>query len=30
MDKIFDLSVAGGDTDLVAFVKNVSEIAEPS
>ena len=30
MDKIYDLSVAGGDTDLAAFVKNVSEIAETS
>jgi len=30
MDKIFDLSVAGGDTDLAAFVKNVSAIVEPS
>ena len=30
MDKIFDLSVAGGDTDLAAFVKNVTEIADAS
>ena len=30
MDKIFDLSVAGGDTDLAAFVKSVSDIADTS
>ena len=30
MDKICDLSVAGGDTDLAAFVKNVTEIADAS
>ena len=30
MYKIFDLSVAGGDTDLAAFVKSVSEIGDTS
>jgi len=30
MDKIFDLSVAGDDTDLAAFVKSVSDIADTS